>query len=180
METTSIDQTTFYGRGIYLLANQNVAVDSIGWFGSLNYTGNYDVAIFAGQDELAALGPLLSVTKVFFVNANNTPQWNDISTSFTFQANNEYYVNFRRSDGLSDFADPFHYLSWGNGPQQADIGPFTLLDGRDGYAPNSNNNSWTTHFRMNTVLNEVPKPWPMLLFGTGIAGLTAVGRRRRK
>ncbi|MCG8547570.1 MAG: hypothetical protein MJE12_25510, partial [Alphaproteobacteria bacterium] len=172
--TTSPLSTTFDGRGIYIRADEDVTVDSIGWFGNLSQSGSYEIAIFSGQGEFAALGALQTVGATNFVAGGGSPVWNDIALGFTFESGMEYYVNFRRTDGGSNFSDSFHFINWGNLiSQDSDIGLFALLDGRHGFAPVLNNNAWFTHFRMNVIEGPSPVPLPaaLPLFLTVLAGM---------
>ncbi|MCO6046520.1 Ig-like domain-containing protein, partial [Aeoliella sp. ICT_H6.2] len=150
--TTSPSSTTFDGRGVYLRANSTFSVNAIDWYGRLASSGQYEVAIYRGQGESAPLGSLLAVGNQGF-SGGGSFGWNQVPLNFTFQAGQQYYVNFRRTDGGSNFASPFHFMSWGNGSQASNLGDVTLLDGRSGFAPSSDNNFWLTHFRFSQLSN---------------------------
>jgi hypothetical protein len=175
---TSINSTTFDGRSIYIRANSTFAIDGIEWFGHVS-AGSYDAVIWDGLGESSSLGAMLAVQSN--VLPGGSLSWNRIPLSFTFQSGEEYLVNFRRSDGSFGFSSTFHYLDWGQGAQQSNLGIVTLLDGRHGFAPNSDNNSWTTHFRFTQAdVGAVPELSSLAVWGLGMGGAATIAVFRRR
>lgn len=172
--------TTFEGRSIYIRANETFTVDRVEWYGNIS-SGSYDVVIWEGLGEAAALGSQLAIGTATLVGG--VLEFNQIDINFTFTSGSEYLVNMRRTDGTA-FSSNFHYLSWGNGAQESNLGLLTLLDGRHGFAPDTNNNSWTTHFLFDVVDAPVPVPtlseWALILLLMLIATSGYMGIRRRQ
>lgn len=163
--------TTFEGRGIYITANSDFAVDSISWRGNVT-TGTYELSIWQGITSGGALGTLL--TTVVQNLSGGVYQWNTIDADFSFSAGSDYYVSLARQDGAV-FSTNYDFISYNQ--TAANLGILTLIDGRHGNAPIfGDNNSWTTHFAFQ-VVDSIPEPVSSALFGTALSVL-ALARRR--
>ncbi|MCW1916274.1 PEP-CTERM sorting domain-containing protein [Luteolibacter sp. GHJ8] len=168
--TADSESSVLGGRSIYIRANETFSIDQITWHGGVT-AGNYEFVIYQGQGEQAVLGAILGSGSSALPEGAG-PQ--TIGLNFTFEENTEYVISFRATPDTYEFDGPYawDYLSWGE-EEESDLGLITLLDGRHGFTPDENNNSWTTHFSMNVV----PEPSSSLL---GLVGLCGIVLRRRR
>jgi hypothetical protein len=137
------------GRSIYLTADANLTITSIGIRGDLN-PESFDVVIYEGAGVSAPPGAVLVTESA--LRGGKGFGWNDIplENPFTFQAGQDYIVNWRPTTSNSGWStDLEYYFSWGNDPgDDIDLGPLTIRDGREGHGATSFGNTVAPHLRV--------------------------------
>jgi hypothetical protein len=162
------------GRAIYLLANQDVPLKSVGILGDL-FSMSYDVVIYEGLGQgNNSVGAQLAIATATAGGIGF--DWNDINISYTLQAGEEYIINWRPSDGSSSWTNALCYwTNWGDNGTLDDVnlGAVTIMDGREGFDSGSGTSNVFAPFLR---LGIVPGPGALALLG--LAGACANRRRR--
>jgi hypothetical protein len=158
------------GRAIYLTADETFDIKAVGIFGDIS-PELYDVVIYQGQGVGNPAGAVLQIATA--ASGGLGFNWNDIGIGFTFQAGQDYIVNWRPNDGgFNDWATTLRYFQWGNDPNDdVDLGVVTIRDGREGFDAESAGNTVAPFLRL-----QIPSPGALALFC--LAGLGTARRRR--
>ncbi len=135
------------GRSIYLTADAAFAITSVGLRMSL-VEQSFDVVIYLGQGVSAAPGPILASATATAGGIGLA--WNDLPIRFTFEAGQDYIVNWRPSSLNSSWVfQPTPYFNWGNSVfDDVDLGVVTIRDGREGYNASGASNFVAPHMRL--------------------------------
>lgn len=137
------------GRSMYILANEDFSISAVGVLGDL-VEQSFDVVIYAGKGEQNPPGAELE--KVSATAGGIGFDWNDLEIEFSFDAGEEYLINWRPSSSNNRWATQLEYTnSWGNPLDDGvDLGPLTILDGRENWNGTSWTNTLAAHMRINT------------------------------
>lgn len=170
--------STFYGRGIYLRADEDLQVFSVAWNGNVS-SGDYRITVTNGMGVSSTTqGSVVGTFDATLTNAGFDRYV--IPTSFTLISGNEYHINLTRVDGTQNFAPEYEYLDWDytDHPSGSDIGSITILDGTSTESDGAviPYNYWLTHFELNAVVPE-PQTYAAI-FGIAVLGLALLRRRR--
>jgi hypothetical protein len=170
------------GRSDYFRAEEDFGVSEIGYWGGVP-SGEYTVEIMEGVGETSLAGSVLASVTINW--PGSSPGYIPFPIEFNFAAGNEYIVNFRRADNQVIGTITWHYVSFGNGAEESDIGILTLLDGREGYDANNYSNSVIPRFSftIGDFTSIAPEPVPVntpafLLLMVLLLGFTALRYRR--
>lgn len=166
------------GRGIYLRADENFTVDSIGLFIDVVDPGEYQMQIREGNGVAAAAGSILAAEVIDLALSEYT--WQDVRLSFDFQETQEYVVTLVRSDLGKNWSSQFDFQTWGP-PDSAEIGPLTLLEGRIQNGNGTFHANWLPNYRLGVVSNSapaVPEPGTAVLMAFGLLVALRFSRHR--
>jgi hypothetical protein len=134
---------------------------------------SFDVVIFSSSNGHDA-GSVLASASATVGGAGN--QFYDIPINFTFNAGSFYTLLWRPTSSNSDWASTLDYYNDSGLP--ATVGPFSLIDGTEGYAADGFSNFLHPNLRVNGQASTVPAPATLALLGIGWAGM-AFGKRRK-
>jgi hypothetical protein len=159
------------GRSIYLTAEETFTIEGVGLRGDI-VADSYDVVIYEGQGVTADVGSALATVTADTGGLGDA--YNDIGIDFTFEADRDYILNFRPSDGNTVWAHSFGHYRWGDDPEDdVDLDLVTIRDGRVGFDAQR----WQNTVVPAMCLYVVPSPGALVLLA--LAGAASPRRRRR-
>jgi hypothetical protein len=159
------------GRGIGFQALSDFSIYSIGIYGDL-LEKSFDAQIYSSTDGNQANVVLAFESSVVGGSGRG---WYDIGINFSFDANSYYVINWRPTDGGSDWATNLDYYN-DSGLALSISDMVMLINGTAGSDAAAFDNSLHPNIRLG--IQAVPVPAAVWLFGTALGGIGGFSRRR--
>lgn len=183
-DTAVWGQSPGYGnsRGIYVSADTNFSISSLGEFGYPIGNDTLVASIFASNG--ISRGALLASNAASFPLDGSAMSWNDIPLNFTFAAGQKYVldVGFTAPYQANDL-ETFYWIYPSGGTSTFDVGGFlTVSHGDATIAGIPSPNPLIADFRIGVGVAAVPEPetYAMLLAGLGLLGFLARRRMQKE
>ena len=181
-DATVYGQSAGYGntRGIYITANTNFSITSLGEFGYPIGSNTTLVAnIYASNGT--SRGALLATNSASFPSDGTTMTWNDIALPFTFTAGQSYVLDFGFTApyGPNDLETFYWVYPSGSTTSFVVDGLFTVTKGDDTIGGVPESNSLIADFRVGTtpLPATTPAPSTLVLLGIGLLFVVLVARK---
>jgi hypothetical protein len=176
-DATVYGQAAGYGntRGIYINADTNFSISSLGEFGYPIGANTVLVAsIYASNGTTR--GALLASNSASFASDGTTMTWNDIPLSYSFTAGLNYVldIGFTASYPTNDLETFYWYYPSGSTTTFDVAGLFTVSHGDDTIGGTPQTNPLIADFRVGTnAILATPEPATASLLVAGMLGLVA-------